>query len=294
MTVASREDALEESIEGTATMIARKRDGAPATQGAAHAWRRAEPQGARVIELFGPAAAGKSTLARALAVAFEERNIPVNVVASARPAEQVRRHDGSWSGTPSLLHAPLARALKLFDALGALRPGAPVDPLVAELMAILPPGEWIRALRARRYLAQLCRTWRATRTSRGVVIFDQGFVTLLSSLALRAGPINEHALARGLALVPQPDLLVRLDPSRDVIEARLEKRLSRQSALERIFENRIAVSLRQIDLSVKLDALLAEQGRPAMRVSWRDRAQIPCIATRIVDEVFPRGGGGLA
>jgi len=247
--------------------------------------RRSQRIGARVVELFGPAAVGKSTLARALAAEFAQRNVPVRLVASARPAEQGRGSNGSRSGERRFLPAPVARAIKVFGALGVLMPGAPVDALVADLMAILPPGKWIRSIRMRRYSAALCRSWRSSESENGVVLFDQGFVTLLSSLALLSGPIDERSLARGLALIPKPDLLIRVDASRAVVAARLEKRLRRQSPLERMFENRIAVSLRQVDLSVTLDSLLEKHGQPVMRVSWRDRSEIQGIAAMIADRM---------
>ena len=146
----------------------------------------------------------------------------------------------------------------------------------------------------RRYLAQLCCSWNSALASDSVVIFYQGFLTSLCSLALLAGPIDRRALARGLALIPEPDLLVRLDTPRAVLEARLQKRLRRQSSLERVFENDIDVSLRQIELSSTLNALLTERGRSSMRVSWIDRAGLASDVAAIAGEIVSRKGGVVA
>jgi thymidylate kinase len=243
---------------------------------------------ALIIELFGPAAAGKTTLARALGTALVARGIAVWVVSSARPAEQRRHERESLPQPRSRLMAPLARASKIFSALGT------VDRLVRQLVAVLPPGNWIRTLRARRYLTQLCQTWDAARGSDEVVIFDQGFLTSLCSLALLSGRIDRTALAHGLTLIPQPDLLVRIDTPREVLEARLQKRLRRQGALERLFENDIDVSLHQIDLSSTLDALLTERGHHSMRVSWIDRTGLASVVDAITLEVVSRRGGALS
>ncbi len=274
---------------GQGRFVVRERDdGAVSLSGHAAAVGRR----ALIIELFGPAAAGKTTLTRALGEALDARGIAVRIVSSARPAERARPHGRDLPHTRSPLTAPLARASKLFSALGTLIPGATVDPVVRQLMQALPSGSWIRTLRLRRYLAHLCRSWNAARASDGVVIFDQGFVNLLGSLALFAGPIDRCALARGLALFPEPDLLVRLDTPRAVLEARLEKRLRRQSAIERLFENNVGVCPRQIELTSTLDSLLAESGRHVTRVRWVDRAELATAVDAITTEILARRGGG--
>lgn len=249
------------------------------------------PGSGLIVELFGPAAAGKTTLARALGGELARQGITVRVVSSARPAE--RRGEGEPDGSQfhGALTAPLNRARKVFAALGTLTPGARLDPLVLELISTIPPGNWVRATRARRYLAQLCDAWRTARDSDEVVIFDQGFLTSLCSLALLGRPVDRRALARGLALVPKPDLVVRIDTPRAVLAARLEKRLQRQGRLERLFENKIAVSLQQEELSAKLDALLDGNGCKLVRVSWLDRAGLARVVDRVAAEIVSRGTG---
>ncbi|MBZ7925350.1 AAA family ATPase [Ensifer adhaerens] len=246
-----------------------------------------------IVELFGPAASGKTTLARALEAALDARGIAVRLVGSSRPAEKGSEPPGAGIRPPSALPAALARASKVFTALDALVPGVSVDPLVGQLIEILPPKSWTRAIRARRYLRNICGSWSAALTSDSVVIFDQGFMNSLCSLALFSGALSQHALSRGLSLVPAPDLLIRVETPREVLQARLEKRLRRQGVFERLFESDIQRSLRQIEISSMIDDLLKARGRHPMRVSWRDQDTLAMAVETIADEIILKKGHGL-
>ena len=188
--------------------------------------------------------------------------------------------------------APLSRASKLFAALGALVPGVPTEPLVRQLIETLPPKGWIGPLRVRRYLRNLCRSWDAALTSQDVVIFDQGFMNSLCSLALFSGLDDRHSLARGLSLLPVPDLLIRVDTPRETLKARLDKRLRHLGTIERNFERDIETALRQVELSSCLDDLLAERGRHSLHVSWSDRDGLERAVGVIADEIMSRKKGG--
>ena len=81
-----------------------------------------------IIELFGPPAAGKTTLAHALAAALMKNGFDVHLIVSSRPAERGRIQAEStralsWCRTA--VAAPLIRAAKLVSAapilLGASR-----------------------------------------------------------------------------------------------------------------------------------------------------------------------------
>jgi thymidylate kinase len=240
-----------------------------------------------IIELFGPAACGKTTLARALKRALADRGVPVLLVTSSRPAEKGLKE----AHGVAVMAASLSRVSKLVTALGALTSGVSAEPLVAHLMELLPPRGWTRSLRVRRYLRNLCRSWSAALTSHNVVIFDQGFMNSLCSLALFSGFVDRNNLARGLSLVPEPDLLVRLDTPREVLQTRLERRLQGQAMIERLFERDIETALRQVELSSHLDDLLAERGRHPLHVSWRDSDGLARAVEAIVDEIMSRRGG---
>ena len=238
-----------------------------------------------IIELFGPPAAGKTTLAHALATALEKNGFDVQLIASSRPAErgsiQVDSTRAlSWCG--SALAAPLSRAAKLISAAPVLLAGARSDELSASLMDLLPPRSLLWSVRYRRFLSLLSRSWKMASTSDRIVIFDQGFLTALCSMALLARSVDRSVMVRGLALIPRPNLLVRLDAPRETLEARLRARLGRQGALERLFEFDLQTSLQQIETTNDVAHMLQEQGGRMMHVSSLDRRLLEKAVDRIV------------
>ena len=239
-----------------------------------------------IIELFGPPAAGKTTLAHALATALEKNGFGVQLIVSARPAERgsinVKRTRAlSWCRTA--LAAPLSRACKLVSAVPIFL-GARSDQLTASLMDLLPPPTLLWSVRYRRFLALLSRSWKIASTSDRIVIFDQGFLTALCSMALTARPVDRSVIMRGLALIPRPKLLICLDAPRETLEARLRARLGRQGAVERLFEFDLQTSLRQIETTNDVAHMLQEQGGRMMYVSSLDRRLLEEAVDRIVRE----------
>jgi thymidylate kinase len=241
-----------------------------------------------IVELFGPPAAGKTTLAHALATALEKNGCDVQLIASSRPAE----HDPiqlestrAFARCGTTLAAPLSRAAKLVSVMPVLLPGARSDELAANLMNLLPPRNVLRSLRYRRYLSLLSRSWHMANASNRIVIFDQGFLMALCSLVLLARCADRRLIARGLELIPRPNLLIRLDVPRETLEARLRERLGRQGALERLFENDLRTSLRQIEMTGEVAHMLQDQGGRMMHVSCLDRRLLETAVDRIVREI---------
>lgn len=161
-----------------------------------------------IIELFGPPAAGKTTLAHALATALEKNGFDVQLIVSSRPAEpgSVRvesKRALSWCRTA--LAPPLSRAAKFVGAAPVLLTGPRIDELTASLMDLLPPRTLLRSVRIRRFLCLLSRSWKMASTVDRIVIFDQGFVTALCSMALLARSVDRSSIARALALISAPE-----------------------------------------------------------------------------------------
>jgi thymidylate kinase len=240
-----------------------------------------------IVELFGPPAAGKTTLAHALATALEKDGCDVQLIASSRPAEcgpiQVES-TRALSRCRAALAAPLSRAVKLVSAVPVLLPGARSDELTGSLMDLLPPRTLLWSVRYRRYLSLLSRSWKTASTSDRIVIFDQGFLTALCSLALLARSADRRVIARGLELIPRPNLLIRLDAPREILEARLRERLRRQSTVERLFELDLQTNLQQIETTREVVHMLQEQGGRMMHVSCLDRRLLEEAVDRIVRE----------
>ena len=244
-----------------------------------------------IIELFGPPAVGKTTLAHALATELKKSGFDIQLIMSSRPAErgsiQVESTQAlSWWRTA--LAAPLSRTAKLVSAGPVLLAAAQRDELSASLMDLLPPRTLLWTVRYRRFLFLLSRSWMRASTSGRIVIFDQGFLTALCSMALLARHADRSMIVRGLALIPRPNLLVRLDAPREILEARLRARLGRQGAVERLFELDLQTSLRQIDTTNDVAQTLEEQGGHMIHVTSLDRSLLQRAVDRIVREVKSR------
>jgi energy-coupling factor transporter ATP-binding protein EcfA2 len=240
-----------------------------------------------IIELFGPPAAGKTTLARALAVALEKNSSRVQLIESSRPSERASsliESTRALSLCGTALAAPLSRAAKLVSAAPFLLAGSRTDELTASLMELLPPRTLLRSVRCRRFLSLLCRSWKFASASDGIVIFDQGFVTALCSMAVFARFVDRSIVARALALIPCPNLLIRVDAPRGILEARLHSRLGSLGAIERLFEFDLQTNLRQIETIGEVACMLQKQGRRMMHVSSLDRSLLEEAVDRIVRE----------
>jgi thymidylate kinase len=234
-----------------------------------------------IVELFGPPAAGKTTLAHALATALEKNGCSVELIVSSRPAErdpiQVESAH-ALARSRAALAAPLSRAAKLASAVSFFL-SAQNDDITANLMDLLPPRRLFWSVRYRRYLSLLLAS-----TSDRIVIFDQGFLTALCSLALLARSADRRMVERGLKLIPRPNLLIRLDAPRETLEARLRERLDRQGAVERLFEFDLQTNLEQIEMTTEVAHMLQEQGFGMMHASCLNRRLLEEAVDQIVRE----------
>jgi thymidylate kinase len=238
-----------------------------------------------IVELFGPPAAGKTTLADALVIALRKNGCDVQHIASSRPAE-IRLNKNECTNTvrrrPFPLAAPLSRAVKLASAVPTMLPGARNDDTGALLMELLPSRGLFRWVRNRRYLSLLRQSWNMVSASKGVAILDQGYISALCSLALRTRSPDARSLARGLELVPRPNLLICLDAPREVLRARLFERLRRQGAVERMFELDLDTNLKQAEIVRRVAGMLRDQDWPMIDVSCLDQRQLEEVVDQIV------------
>ncbi len=266
-------------------LYATRSEGTPGAAGAARFRSAESDRSCLTVEFFGPAGAGKTTVATALWAALRARGTPAQLVLDGHvvAASAHRRQRGALP-----LSAQLA---KFAGGVRALFPDERVDPFVGQLLAILPPGDRIREMRIRRYAADLCQTWRENRRPGEVLILDQGFVTLLCSLALLAEPVDRSALSRGLAMVPPSDLLIHVEAARPTIEDRLQERVQRRRGFERLLGNKVSRWLRQAELASTLDGLIAERDGAVLRVRSENRADVDAAVETVMAEIGSRRGG---
>jgi thymidylate kinase len=239
-----------------------------------------------IVELFGPPAAGKTTLAHALATALGKNDCNVELIVSSRPAERGPievESTRALARCKAALAAPLSRAAKLVSAVPIFL-GAQNDDITANLVDLLPPRTLLWSVRYRRYLSLLSSSWKLASTSGRIVIFDQGFLTALCSLVLLARSADRGMIERGLELIPRPNLLIHLDAPRETLEARLCERLRRQGAVERLFEFDLQTNLEQIETTSEVARMLQEQGFRMMHVSCLDSGLLEEAVDRVVRE----------
>ena len=224
-----------------------------------------------IIEMFGPPAAGKTTVARALTRQLQDAGFVVESIVSNRPADW----DGASNGS-----GPLKSFRSLISRLA--RPAAQAVPALIEamrqghssarLLKLDPPRTLLSRLRLQRYLMQLSNTWERAARADHVVLFDQGYVQAACSL-IQSGHKDPGGELREQLLdaIPKSDLLVGITAPRAVLEDRLRERLRRQGPLERILEFDLETNIESIAVIADLEKGLERRGRDVISISSLDQ-----------------------
>ncbi|TIT60786.1 MAG: exopolysaccharide biosynthesis protein, partial [Mesorhizobium sp.] len=78
------------------------------------------------------------------------------------------------------------------------------------MIRVMPPKKRIWRARLWQHILKLSRRWDEAKQSSEVVIFDQGYVQAIASLAMFNGSADRVALAKALSLAPAADFTLRV------------------------------------------------------------------------------------
>jgi RecA/RadA recombinase len=245
-----------------------------------------------IIELFGPPGAGKTTFAHALVARLRERGHLAELNLSFRPTESLPVLDpcGAAAGryqnvVVHRLSRPLSEMLTI-----ARHPFANSRDVktAVHLVRLLPPTNIFALIKNGQYISRLSHSWHEKSRAAHVVLFDQGFVQAVCSLALRAGAANDTPIANALDCAPISDLSIRLEAPLELLRARLNDRRRLQSAVEQLFEPDLKTSLASISMIDRLHDLLLQRGRSVLSASSLDQRSLGESVNMIEKEVIKR------
>jgi thymidylate kinase len=244
-----------------------------------------------IIEFFGPPAVGKSTLAKGLNEALRQQGWDSVLSASSRPAElaaETKNADVTLSKSFVAVISPIKRVAKITRNGGILCTAAATDPVGESLLKLMPPRTWGSRVRLQQYLGGLSRTTSKAKDNPSITIIDQGYLTALCSIAVRAGRTDWDHLPSSLAAIPKPNLLICLDASDAVLQARLAVRQTRHGIVERWFEQNANQTRQQIQMVRKLAGLLKNSDWPALFFDCSAPMCLELIVKKIVEEITAR------
>jgi hypothetical protein len=228
-----------------------------------------------IIELFGPPAVGKTTFAHAVRGRLGKNGHEIELLLSYRPAEPPSFPRFNGKKTVAHRTAVVHRVLRPVVEIGAMmsHPRAFSNDirLARKLVGFLPPRNPMYFLRYLQYLSRLSHSWRRASAGTNIVLFDQGFVQAVCSLVLLSRKHDQRDIERALELLPKPDLLIRLDAPREVLEARLCDREHGQSGAERLFELDLRQNLETAEIIDRVHKLLCKRGHSVPCFSSLDR-----------------------
>ncbi|PTE12021.1 lipopolysaccharide biosynthesis protein [Mesorhizobium helmanticense] len=244
-----------------------------------------------IIELFGPPGSGKSTFAHALAQRLRGQGYNATVAPNHAPRKRGSSVDlGIFLAIFRILSA-IFSTLKIL-----LSPRGRIKDLSTSLSMtrMIPPKKRIWRARLWQHILKLSRRWDEAKQSRDVVIFDQGYVQAVASLAMFNGTVDKAALAKALSLAPTADFTLRVVAPRSIVETRLQQRMEHEAPGERIFEADFDTSMRAFGLFQSINDILAGSDRQIIPINTlNDRSSlegIECVEQKIISKILQAGG----
>ncbi|UCI05475.1 AAA family ATPase [Mesorhizobium sp. B1-1-8] len=189
-----------------------------------------------IVELFGPAGSGKTTFANALAKHLRDHGYVAKVTQCYLPRNRGDGRDrfGIFTVTSRISSAIFITILTLLSSYGRSHDITPANKLVRTIS----PHSLIWRIRLWQYIVRLSRCWEQALGSTNIIIFDQGFVQAIGSLAMFNGAADDGLIAQALESTPQADLVIWMAVPRDVVEARLQTRMMHEPAYGAVLRSR--------------------------------------------------------
>ncbi|WP_244661857.1 AAA family ATPase [Mesorhizobium huakuii] len=244
-----------------------------------------------IIEFFGPPGSGKTTFAHELVQQLRGKGYRAKVALNYKPSARTGRFDlGIFLFVSRIVSAIFSTALILISSRGRMNDIS----ISLSMVRLIPPRNRIWRARIWQYILHLSRCWNGAERSPEIIIFDQGYVQAIGSLAMFNGGADHGALKKALSLAPPADLTVRLVVPYAVVESRLRQRMEREPPAERIFEADLNVNMRSLGVFESINDLLAISGREVISVDNADGQSTFKSICRVEKKSFPHCYGQIS
>ena len=237
-----------------------------------------------IIETFGPPGAGKTTFSRALAQRLRDRGYTVDFVFEIPRPQSTFLNRGGF--IPALLRVTHA----IFVTVTALcRPIANARGLrlAHDLLRLMPPNNPVWWIRLGQYIIRLACVRSDSDNPNHIVLFDQGFVQAVISLA-QFSKADEKTIARAISMRTQSDLLIRFDAPEELLEQRLYQRVRQATFAERLIEPDVDTFLRAKPITDYVGTLLAREDPRIICISSLDPNLMQRALDLVEKEIFTR------
>ncbi|QKC92009.1 exopolysaccharide biosynthesis protein [Mesorhizobium sp. NZP2234] len=247
-----------------------------------------------IIEFFGPPGSGKTTFAHALAEQLRGKGYNAKVALSYKPSTRAGSLDLGIVLFITRIASAIFSTLRILLSSGGIANDLSFS---LSIVRLITPKKRIWRARIWRYLLHLSHCWSRAKRSPDIIIFDQGYVQAIGTLATFNGNTDNDVLATALSLAPRADLTIRLVVPSDVVENRLRQRIKHQPPAERVFEADLNVNMLSVGVFESINDLLATSGRkiiPVDNVDSQSTFKGICTVEKQVISALSRMDRGLA